>query len=151
MKSVIEASSAGVKDMADGSLRITFEFEPKDAADAFALFGTRGRAVGVAALIDGRTQINSEEESEHITPEEPEKLKGGALARLAGQWCKDKKFEEYWKDRYVYGGVLENPTTNDFIKWLCGVNEKKEIDHNEEAIRIMHQLRHSYSDWLHNA
>lgn len=39
--SALEAASAGVKDMADGSLRITIEFEPRYAKDAFALFGAR--------------------------------------------------------------------------------------------------------------
>jgi hypothetical protein len=75
---VIEAASAGVKDMADGSLRITFEFEPRHAAEAFALFGPRGRAVAVAALKDGSAAVKEPE---------PEKPKGGEWAKLAGIWC----------------------------------------------------------------
>ena len=42
--SAIQAASAGVKDMADGSLRITLEFEPRHAKDAYALFGARAQA-----------------------------------------------------------------------------------------------------------
>lgn len=53
--SVIQATSAGVKDMADGSLRITIEFDPRFAKDAFALFGARGTPVALAALTQQAT------------------------------------------------------------------------------------------------
>lgn len=72
--SALEAASAGVKDMADGSLRITIEFEPRYAKEAFALFGSRGTPLAIAALQVGYAAV--------VEPEsEP---KGGALAKLAG-------------------------------------------------------------------
>lgn len=147
-KSIIEASTSGVRDLADGTLRITIDFEPKDAADAFALFGTRGRAVGIAALVDGRTQIKAEEEGEPITPEEPEKLKGGALAKLAGMWCNDPKFEKFWKSQFEgIEGVMPG-TTDGYIKWRCIISSKRELDHNEEAAKYFHIIREEYREWL---
>jgi hypothetical protein len=53
--SVLQGSSAGVKDLADGSLRITIEFDPRFAKDAFALFGARGTPVALAALTQQAT------------------------------------------------------------------------------------------------
>lgn len=52
----IQAVSSGVRDLADGSLKITFEFEPKDAINAFKLFGQRGTAVAIAGLIPEHEQ-----------------------------------------------------------------------------------------------
>lgn len=61
--SVIQATSAGVKDMADGSLRITIEFDPRFAKDAFALFGARGTPVALAALTQQATIAHAQAEA----------------------------------------------------------------------------------------
>jgi len=47
----IQAASAGIRDMADGSIRLTLEFEPRYAKEAFTLFGSRGTQVAVAGAV----------------------------------------------------------------------------------------------------
>ena len=158
MTAVIEASSAGVKDMADGSLRITFEFDPRHAAEAFALFGPRGRAVAVAALKDGAGAI---------TPKstELEKPKGGQWAKQAGMWCADDDFCDFIRpiyDRHLGGngngtGDLEIgvdvKNDNEFcvhaLKVLCEINSRVELDNDRAALaRYNEKIRYPFMKWM---
>ena len=50
MNNVIEGASARISTLADGTLRVTVDIEPRDAQAAFRLFGTPGTAVALAAL-----------------------------------------------------------------------------------------------------
>lgn len=130
--SVIEAASAGVKDMADGSLRITFEFEPRHAADAFALFGPRGRSVAIAALADGHAAITSEKSSE--VKEAP---KGGEWAKLAGIWCNDPDFWAFCNQAFPADSMI---CTADHaamsLRVHCDIKSRAELDHNPDALEL---------------
>lgn len=134
---VIEAASAGVKDMADGSLRITFEFEPRFAAEAFALFGPRGRAVAVAALKDGAGAVK-----------EPEKPKGGEWAKLAGMWCADPDFQMWAGTTYIgrHAGLDE---ATKIVREKCGIESRAELDHDPEALaRFNEHIRYPFMKWM---
>jgi hypothetical protein len=48
--SVIQATTSGIKDLADGTLRISFDIDPRFAQEAYKLFGARGSSVAIAAL-----------------------------------------------------------------------------------------------------
>lgn len=145
MTAVIEASSAGVKDMADGSLRITFEFEPRHAAEAFALFGPRGRAVAIAALKDGAAAIPS-------NPGVLEKPKGGEWAKLAGMWCEDPHFYD-WINSTTHAGVSWH-VHNDmgaaaFVREMCEIDSRALLDHNKQAwIRFDNLIRRPYMQFM---
>lgn len=150
--SVIEASSAGVKDMADGSLRITFEFEPRHAAEAFALFGPRGRAVAVAALKDGKDAfVDTSPERVQKTPEsEHERPKGGEWAKLAGMWCADP---EFWLFLNSEERAHVHVTTADHAAWAirdaCGIKSRSELDHKPEALELFNvHFRRPFMKWM---
>ena len=49
----IEATARTARTLEDGTLRLTIEFEPKDAQEAFNLFCTQGTKLAVVALKDG--------------------------------------------------------------------------------------------------
>jgi hypothetical protein len=137
---VIEAASAGVKDMADGSLRITFEFEPRHAAEAFALFGPRGRAVAVAALKDGSAAVKEPE---------PEKPKGGEWAKLAGIWCADPDFCTWLQQNHKMGPIQTAEDASKAMRQLCGITSRVELDHDELALRRFNQtIRHPFMKWM---
>lgn len=121
----IEASSAGVRDMADGSLRITLEFEPRHAREAYALFGARGTPVAVAALKVG-----------HAAVQEP---KGGPLAREAGKLDSNPAFQDYAMARNF-------PNVRDFILDRCCINSRRELDHRPEAARLFRQMMRNFAD-----
>ena len=162
--SVISASSAGVKDMADGSLRITFEFEPRHAADAFALFGPRGRAVAIAALKDGHGEVVDEQPvagspvtpdvriPTSVIPSNPGGLKLsnstelkprerlGDLAWRAVQWCKEPEFRAWLGVHGDFVNELTEDAASEVIKSWCNVESRKELDTNEDAKRLFNQL-----------
>lgn len=148
---VIEAASAGVKDMADGSLRITFEFEPRFAAEAFALFGPRGRAVAVAALKDGTGAIGGNStKSEASAPVVPDagRPKGGEWAKLAGMWCADPDFQMWAGTTYIgrHAGLDE---ATKIVREKCGIESRAELDHDPEALaRFNEHIRYPFMKWM---
>ena len=137
--SVISASSAGVKDMADGSLRITFEFEPRHAADAFALFGPRGRSVAIAALVDGHGAV-TDEQSDMGNPITQRNQRLGDLAWRAVQWCKEPEFRAWLRVHRDFANELTEDAASEVIKSWCNVGSRKDLDVNAEAAKRFHQL-----------
>ena len=153
--SAIEGSSAGVKDLVDGSLRITIEFSPEHAKEAYALFGNRGTPVAVVALKDG--YVTESEDAKEIK-------KGGELSKLAARFCNDLTFFNFIRpvyDQFMGGngdgyGDLDSHEVmrkSDFsrhaICTICGINSRAELDHNKEAADKFHDLiRKPYSEWL---
>ena len=125
--SKLRPASAGVRDMADGSLRITLEFEPRHAREAYALFGARGTPVAVAALKVGYEQASD-------TPPVPEKEPvGGPLARLAGQWCADPAFQ-----RWLFVGSEEQAAEK--IRAFCKVDSRRLLDNDSEAAKLFKDI-----------
>ncbi len=145
--SVIEASSAGVRDMADGSLRITVEFEPRHAKEAYALFGTRGTPLAIAALKTGFAAVP-----------EPEKTKIGPLAYWAVMRCKEEEFFRFMETAYKHflGDVTpyEFKTHEDFCRHailvMCNCEySRSEIDRDDEKARLFHEnVRGPYAKYL---
>lgn len=146
MTAVIEASSAGVRDMSDGSLRITFEFEPRHAAEAFALFGPRGRAVAIAALKDGAAAVSNSVESHQIA----EKPKGGAWAKLAGIWCNSPHFHAFLNQTYPEDDHVENSQHAAMaVRAYCGIESRAELDSSSVALsRFNELLRRPFMQWM---
>lgn len=118
--SAIAASSVSLKTLADGTLRISFDFEPTQAQDAFRLFAAPGTQVAIAALKAG-TYLEQ--------PQAPEKPKGGDLARLAGIWCNDPKF---WRWLAVkHGEDLDSDmAAAQWVRTVCGVTSRAELDND---------------------
>lgn len=142
--SVIEASSAGVRDMADGSLRITVEFEPRHAKEAYALFGTRGTPLAIAALKTGFAAVETQ--------------KVGPLAYWAVMRCKEEEFFRFMQIAYKdFIGDLtpdEFGTPEEFCKHavmvLCKCDESRsEIDQDPEKTQLFHEnVRGPYAKYL---
>ena len=155
--SVIEASTVGVKTMADGTLRLTTDIEPQYAQAAFALFGAPGRSVALAALKDGHGAASD-------AVAEPDKPKGGELARVAGIWCNESDFLAFIRPVYdkVMGGngsgwgdigIEDVGGTSQYcahcIKVLCDITSRIELDHKPEAAEKFQRLiRLPYMAWL---
>ena len=118
---MIEASTVSVKTMADDTLRLTIDIEPRHAQAAFQMFGARGLPCVVARLQD------APQEQE---PERP-KAKGGPLARLAGTLCNNPQFIEWlW--------VADEAAAADFVRAECGIASRAELDDSPTAARIFH-------------
>lgn len=155
--SAIEASSAGVKDMADGSLRITIEFEPRHAKEAFSLFGARGTPLAVVALTVGYAAVG---ESVQAKPSiaKTETTRPGPLCEWVVRRCGEPEFFSWIAP--VYHAHIGDLTPDDFVKpsdfcrhavmVLCECDEsRKEIDTDKRKAQLFHELiRGPYSKHL---
>lgn len=132
--SAIPCSSVSLKTMMDGTLRISFDFEPAHAQEAFKLFAAPGTPAAIAALKAGYALKSDEPE--------PEAPKGGALAKLAGMWCQSKDFQEWL-------GVPTPAEARLFILEECEIDSRAELDNNQFAAERFHRgVREPYSRWL---
>lgn len=90
-KAIVQATSGAIKTMVDNTLRITFDFEPKDAARAFQMFGERGTPAAIA-LITKESALNEVRKSEAENKTPPEKLEKKTINELEatgkGPWGK---------------------------------------------------------------
>lgn len=131
--SVIEAATAGFKDMADGTVRFFFDVEPRHAGAALELFRARGTPAALAALKTGYAAI-SEPNPEPIEPKE--KPKGGALSKLAGMWCQQPEFLE-WVNTLPNGETVDSAgDCAEFVRKTCGVESRSELDHDDLAAEL---------------
>ena len=146
MTDVIEGASVSIKTMADGTLRLTVDIEPRNAQAAFALFGAPGRAMALAALKDGSGAI-----PDAVIPAS-DKPKGGEWAKLAGMWCADPDFWE-WASRFRHHGVLWKIDNKDvagsLVRAMCEVSSRVELDHNEPALaKFNRHIRMPFMAWM---
>ena len=134
---MIQASTVKISTMADDTLRIVIDVEPRYAQEGFALFGARGTPCVLARL----TPESAKEQSQ----QEAQKLKGGELSRLAGMWCSDPQFR-YW----LLGTIDATPeSAASEIRARCDIASRAELDHDEGAAMIFHrEIRVPFSEWL---
>ena len=114
-------STVGYRSMADGTFRLTVDFEPRHARDAFGLFAMPGTPGAAAALKVG-TQL-PEGEPPADAP------KGGALARWAALRCKDARFLEWL-------GCDSEAEAAAQIYNCCGVTTRSALDNDRQAARL---------------
>ena len=128
--SVIEAAAVSVKTMADNTLRLTVDIEPRHAKAAFALLGERGTAVALAALKAGP------EPEQELQPEAAA-LKGGELSKWAALRCQDPAFRAWLRSQ---GPARQDWNTTDgaadTIRAICHITSRAELDHNKAAAAI---------------
>lgn len=123
-ESVITASTVKVSTMSDDTLRLVIDIEPMHAQEAFALFGQRGSPVVIARL----TQEAALQDAQQQT----EKPKGGPLAKLAGQWCADPFFREWY-------GATDAEHAANMMRKECDIDSRAELDHDEFAAEVFHK------------
>jgi hypothetical protein len=137
--SVIEGASVSVKTMSDGTLRLSIDIEPRNAQAAFALFGAPGRAVALAALVDGAGAVREPE---------PEKPKGGEWAKLAGMWCNDPDFWLWLNETFKLYVQIPLQAAN-VLRNHCEIESRAELDSDPAALkRFNDRIRHPFMKWM---
>lgn len=127
--SVIEASAVSVKTMADNTLRLTVDIEPRHAKAAFALFGERGTALALAALKAGQEP-----------QQEPAAVKGGELSKWAAMRGEDPAFRAWLRDQFASGPDWDTPDgAADTIRAVCHITSRAELDNNKAAAAIFNE------------
>ena len=151
MSDAIEGASVSVKTMADGTLRLTVDIEPRNAQAAFALFGAPGRAMALAALKDGAGALNPGETFTGVD-KTPVKPKGGEWAKLAGMWCADPDFWK-WANSVAHGGVFWHINTaksaGEFVREQVEIETRADLDHDAAALaRFNYLIRLPFMAWM---
>jgi hypothetical protein len=133
--SAIEASTVRIATMADSTLRLTLDIEPRFAQSAFVLFGMAGTPVALAAL-----QVATSEPA--LKPE-----KGGKLAKWCAIRCQEPEFQQWLNDEFrltarLYKGqfmALEEVAA-EMIRSILGVESRAEIDTDPDVREAFNSL-----------
>ncbi len=120
--SAIEASSVGVKTMADGTLRLSVDIEPRFARDAFALFGSPGTPIALAALKTAAQETKTETKP-------PRRSK--PIAEWLAMRCREQAFRS-WVGKH-YGSIVSEDLAADWCRRQCKVESRGDIDGSPEA------------------
>lgn len=138
----VEASSVGVKTMADGTLRLSVDIEPANAQAAFRLFGAPGTPLALARL---KTKAEA--------AKEPEPPKGGAWSQWLAMRCGEPEFAAWLRDldvrhtrvidqRIAAGSLSEEESAAVLARRICEVQSRAEIDNDPEAAqRFQERIR----------
>lgn len=138
--------------MADGTLRLEVDIEPKDARTAFMLFGAPGSPVALAALKNVPTP--EPEPGETIPPPAADKPKGGPLSKLAGMWCDSPIFWSWAMEKFPFlwsanEGARPQDTAAAVIRLHCGIESRAELDHDKRAADQFNvAFRKPFGDYL---
>ena len=148
----IMGTSGTCKTMADNTLRIVIDIDPRYARDAFLMFGTAGTSVALARITD--EAATAEARKEFAAPED--RPKGGALCKLAAMWCAEEEFHNFLAATMKWAKAYSEPITSvvaaNIIRETCGVSSRADLDHDERAAHIFHRdFRLPYQRWLQGA
>jgi hypothetical protein len=124
--SIIEAAAMRLRTMADGSLRIECEVEPRHAQAAFALFGAPGTPMALAAL-----RVAGSDTSPEPVAETPEPRQDKPIAKWLALRCKEPAFRAWLAP--LPQGPLSEDEARDLVCAVCRVTSRGLIDGNPEA------------------
>jgi hypothetical protein len=148
--SAIAAVSRQVKTMADGTLRLTVDIEPRYANDAFLLFGSPDVPMAVARLNQEASIQQAQQQTQQQTVQQDEKIHISGLALLAVTWGKDSDFWDFMNAEFQPDERIENEQAcADYIKVICNIESRRDLMLNHEAQQIFHdEIRNPYRLWL---
>lgn len=131
----IAGAAVSFRTLVDGSARVTVDFEPQDAAAAFAMLGKPGQPIAVAALRDGFAAV-------------PDKPKVGPLCLEAVRYCEMPEFWE-WVTSDSGHHVYDAAGAKVVILFVCGVKSRKELDLDQLAANeFTHKIRTPFMKYM---
>jgi len=125
---VIESSSSSARTMADGTLRLTVDIEPRHSQAAFALFGAPGTPMALAALKSAKAEPAP---------------KGGQLAQWVAMRCGEAAFQRWLQDTFPQQwqdahGDTPAKWAASTVRAVCGVESRAELDNDDAAAVRFH-------------
>lgn len=139
LPSVISGTRRKAQELADGTLRVMIDIDPRFKADFHRLFPQIDTPVAIAPLVAHFERI-----------EEEEKQKGGPLCRLACIWCKDADFHQWFTNRFDFmDPVTTEEEAAEGLKELLRINSRKELDNNPDAAeQFQTMIRSPFMAWM---
>lgn len=147
-----ELQLARWSDTSTGGAQVTFWLPDGEALEAFKALTARkgGKAGQILAAI-----IACVDETEHMEPQpEPcaqnaqQEMKGGELAKLAAMFVQSDEFMAWVRNTFRAAAIHNVTDLDRWLKAFCGVQSKRELDHNPEAARYFHDgIRKPFVEW----
>jgi len=114
--------------MADGTLRLSLDIEPRHSQAAFALFGAPGTPMALAALKSAKAEPAP---------------KGGQLAQWVAMRCGEAAFQRWLQD--TFPAQWQDAHGDTPAKWaastvraVCGIDSRAELDNDDAAAVRFH-------------
>lgn len=146
-----------MKELVDGTIRVQIDIDPIHRADFFALFSRIDMPVALAPLVANFEQIKPVDETTEIGPKSASKLdnskvspvstKGGELAKWAGILSNDPVFWEWADECCDFLDINDASDAAIYIREMCDVQSRAELDHNPEAAKIFREMMREFSEW----
>ncbi len=131
-----EVMLAGWSQTHNGGAKVTFWLSDEDDLAAFkAMTVAKGKSAGQRLAVVA-VEIGDDEQPKP----QPEQPKGGELAKLAGMFCQSVQFWEFCR-------ADDADEARDWILRVCGVQSRRDLDHNPTAAKIFHErIRKPYME-----
>ena len=128
----IEAFFVRLKSMADGSLQITAEVDPRNAVAAFTLFASPGTPMALAALQTAKST-------------QAPQPKGGEISHWVAMRCQETGFQKWLTDEFGECEESESMASSEaaaavIVRRVCGIKSRADLDGDEDAAARFHSL-----------
>ncbi|AEZ50834.1 hypothetical protein DC1_00015 [Burkholderia phage DC1] len=146
-----EMQLAGWSETHTGGCKVTFWLPDPADLDAFrALTVRKGNVAGhrfMVAMVEIGDDEQPVQQPAGPRPEpEPEKPKGGALARLAGMWCNDPDFWAWLRSQGNKCASAEDAAA--IVRDICDIDSRAELDSSADAERAFQEsIRSPFMLW----
>lgn len=123
-----EVMLAGWSQTHNGGAKVTFWLSDEDDLAAFkAMTVAKGKTAGQRLAL---VAVEIGDDEQPVIPQ-PDAPKGGELAKLAGMFCQSVHFWEFCR-------ADDADEARDWILRVCGVQSRRDLDHNPTAAQIFH-------------
>ena len=119
--------------MADGTLRLTVDIEPRHSQAAFALFGAPGTPMALAAIKCATSAPATEP------------AKGGERAKWVAMRCQEAAFGRWLQEAFPQQwatacGETPEQWAADTVRVACDIESRKELDNDAAAAERFDRL-----------
>lgn len=144
---VVSGTRRAIKEMSDGTIRVQIDIDPRFRSMFWSLFPNIDMPVALAPLVADFEQRGDDELP--VRQPEPEKPKGGALAKLAGAWCDLPDFWEFLTQQFkITSPCQSEKTAAEIVREICDIGSRADLDHDPVAKRSFDErIRRPFAEW----
>lgn len=132
-----------------------------DEADHHPFAGCTGRSSDKPGDLFAVAFVELDDEDRAVNQEKRERVerahgRGGQLAKMAALFCQNELFFAWLSETVTFKDNAlrskewwaEDEHAARWIRWMCGVESRADLDHNPRAEEIFHaKIRRPYLDW----
>lgn len=139
--------------LVDGTMRVVLDIEPTAASDAFAMLGAPGSPIALARITDAAA-VAQDRKAQGASEKKPLSVASKVALR-----CQDPEFSEFLRTdpsgfamewtraaRQIGGGTGAE-IAETLIKRWCGVDRKRDIESDENALRLWLEMDRDFQRW----